>query len=204
MTTHLTRYRPAMSRFIAALFALAFAHAAFAQSAQVPFRTGHAGLVTFPDAQAYCPQTDDDVYASCGEQRAVLSSAIAAAQTSHRRVLMIVGADWCTWCHILERTLEGELGAAAPADPQLRADADTLARFAAERFVVARINVEAQQTTPMMARFGVSARTLRVVPQVYVVSEDGRRVRVVDTAPAELPRGYDRTALRGVLTAAMR
>jgi hypothetical protein len=46
----------------------------------------------------YDPDADPD---------ADLDAAVAEARATGRRILMVVGGDWCSWCHTLDRFVKG-------------------------------------------------------------------------------------------------
>ena len=182
----------------------ALSGAAFAQENAIPSRQNSAGLHIFPDAPAYCAQPRARLYANCGSQTAILDAARAAAAAGDKRVLVIVGADWCVWCRVLDRTLDGVF---EPINKDTRgqsqADAERLSRYAAERLVVTHINVDRIDAALALQRFGVNALRVDAVPEVYLLTQDGRRAHRLDAVSAELPnlRGYDRNALLALLQA---
>ena len=36
-----------------------------------------------------------------------LAAAEAQAKAEHKNILLDVGGNWCSWCHLLDRTLHG-------------------------------------------------------------------------------------------------
>lgn len=136
-----------------------------------------------------------------GLTRALVAAA-ARARTSGKRILVLVGADWCVWCAVLNRYIDGW------ADPALEpmaagaaGDADTLARFVARNFVVAELNAESTDIDETLKRAQLTPAAVRELPAAFVISHGA--VQVVNFRRAEIRRGstqgYSRTALLNIL-----
>ncbi len=100
-------------------------------------------------------------------------SAIALAAETGRKVLIEVGGDWCTWCHVLERTLR---------------DNPPLARVMNEHYVLLKVNVsEDNHNTEFMRTMPV----LHGYPQLFVAQGNGDIMHAQD--PSEFIRhgSYD-------------
>ena len=52
-------------------------------------------------------------YDAARDPSADLEAALAAATQKHRRVLVMVGGDWCVWCFFLDRQLDQDRAMAA-------------------------------------------------------------------------------------------
>jgi thiol:disulfide interchange protein len=52
-------------------------------------------------------------YDAARDPSADLETALAAAAGKHRRVLVMVGGDWCVWCFFLDRQLDQDRAMAA-------------------------------------------------------------------------------------------
>lgn len=161
-----------------------------------------------------------EMYDECGSQLAVLRDARAAAAGSGRTVLVIYGAEWCIWCHVLKRHLEGRHGAFSytlegesgynvneHSDGNDAAEAAILAEFASRAFVVAAI--ESQHTMDgdlVLSRTGAADHVRDWIPFVFTLDADGRFAAKLPEFD-ELPdlevrregddwyRGYDRAVL---------
>lgn len=55
-------------------------------------------LAAAPGPLGYDPDADPT---------ADLEAAVAEAGATGRRILMVVGGEWCSWCHILDRFVQG-------------------------------------------------------------------------------------------------
>ncbi len=52
-------------------------------------------------------------YNAASDPSADLETALAAAAQKHRRVLVMVGGDWCVWCFLLDRQFDRDRNMAA-------------------------------------------------------------------------------------------
>jgi len=55
-------------------------------------------LAAAPGSLGYDPDADPT---------ADLEAAVAEAEATGRRILMVVGGEWCSWCHVLDRFVKG-------------------------------------------------------------------------------------------------
>lgn len=197
-----------MRALAAAAGALALAAAPAAASAgSVPARTNPYGLAAYPDAARTCPHLPRGQFARCVAQSDVLDAAVAHARASGKRVLVLVGADWCVWCVVLNRYIDGwNDPAMEPMAAGTAGDADALARFVARNFVVAELNADSTDIADALKRAQLSPDQVRELPAAFVVSHGS--VDVVRLSRAELPksanfRGYNRMALLRLLRQTM-
>jgi thioredoxin-related protein len=56
-------------------------------------------LAAAPGSLGYDPEADP---------AAGLRAAVEEAQATGRRILVVVGGEWCSWCHTLDRFLKGD------------------------------------------------------------------------------------------------
>ena len=91
-------------------------------------------------------------------------AALQLAQDTQRKVLIEVGGDWCSWCHVLDRFLHEH--------PALRTRMQQI-------FVVLKVNVdEANDNSDFLAVF---PRPLGY-PHMYITDIDGTILYSQDTA----------------------
>ena len=105
-----------------------------------------------------------------------IAQALATAAATGRRVLVDVGGEWCTWCHIM--------------DAFFASDAE--ARALRERsFVWVKVN-----WSPQNRNEAVLSRWPKVkgYPHLFVLAADGTLLHSQDTGELEAKRGYDRAA----------
>ena len=127
-------------------------------------------------------------YDECGDQTRHLTAAQARAEETGKTVLVMLGAEWCIWCHVFknylkgeagffEYTLEGEAGYNMNefATDEDKAQAAELAAFAAENFVIAAI--EDQHSTGadrVLISTGAESEVINWIPFVYVLDATGQ------------------------------
>jgi thiol:disulfide interchange protein len=90
--------------------------------------------------------------------------ALRLARETGRRVLVEVGGDWCSWCHVLDRFLDQH--------PAVRTKLH-------EKFVVLKVNVdESNDNAEFLAGFPPTLG----YPHMYVTASDGTILHSQDTA----------------------
>lgn len=101
-----------------------------------------------------------------------LRNAIAQAQKTDKRILLEVGGEWCTWCHILDRYFR--------AHPDLTAARD-------RHYVTVKINVSAEnQNKTVLSRYpGIPG-----YPHFFVLDSDGTLLRSQKTSDLEDGASY--------------
>lgn len=90
--------------------------------------------------------------------------AIKLADATHRRVLIEVGGDWCSWCHVLDRFLEQ--------NPDIKQKMH-------QTFVMLKVNVsDSNDNNQFLAAF---PRPLGY-PHMYIAEKNGNILLSKDTA----------------------
>ena len=111
-----------------------------------------------------------------------VAHAVALASSQHKRVLVDVGGEWCSWCHIMDRFF------AANADLKALRD---------ERFVWLKVNYSKQnENEALLSRWPKVAG----YPHLFVLDTDGRVLQSQDTSVLEAGNTYDVAAFRKFLT----
>jgi thiol:disulfide interchange protein len=109
----------------------------------------------------------------------VLGVAKAIAKASNRRVLIEVGGDWCSWCHVLDKHVQG--------DPALQ-------QAMAGSFVVLKVYWGFEnQNKKVLGAFPKAAG----YPHFYVLDADGNLLASQETEGFEKGQGYDSAKLIG-------
>ena len=99
--------------------------------------------------------------------------ALALAQSQRKLVLVDVGGEWCSWCHIFDRFV------ATHAQVQ---------QILAERYVLVKVNYSPQQRNErLLSRFPKAAG----YPHFYVLDAEGNALASQATAELEGGRDYD-------------
>lgn len=103
-----------------------------------------------------------------------VAEAVALAKAQGKRVIVDVGGEWCTWCHIMDRFIAG--------------DADVRALIDA-KFVWVKVNFSRQN-----ANEALLSRWPRVAgyPHLFVLDADGTLVHSQNTGELEGGRSYDK------------
>lgn len=175
------------------------------------FTVGEYGLVKYPNVAALCPdQGIRDVYASCRAQGELFQKARAHAVDSRKLLLIGYGADWCVWCKVSDRYLEGAVSKQEDGSPESKARlARNLAEYVAETFVVLHVDSDKKaETAPLMKEIGAGRWIGPEVPVFVVLDPRSGAVEEARLVKAEKPAsagyvGYDRVlVLRELLRAA--
>lgn len=111
-----------------------------------------------------------------------LAAALATARAEGKRVIVDVGGEWCSWCHILDRFLASH------------ADLDSLRRA---RYVWLKVNYSKEnENRAFLARWPAIAG----YPHLFVLDADGKLLHSQDTSELEAGKSYDAAKMRGFLT----
>jgi thiol:disulfide interchange protein len=103
-----------------------------------------------------------------------VAAAVAIAKAQGKRVLVDVGGEWCSWCHIMDRFIEGN------------ADVRALRE---ENYVWVKVNwSKANKNEALLSRWPA----IRGYPHLFVLDGTGRLVHSQDTEVLEAGRDYDK------------
>ena len=106
-----------------------------------------------------------------------VAAAVAQAKAQGKRVLVDVGGEWCTWCHILDRFFA----------------ADAEARDLRERgYVLVKVNFSREnKNEALLSRWP----HIDGYPHLFVLGPDGALIHSQDTSELEAGKGYDRAKM---------
>lgn len=173
--------------------------------------------LTFPKVDpAQCDVENIQLFDPCRDQMSVFEEALEVARSQDKVLLVSVGADWCIWCHVLDKYLNGESGKfrynlegeritlnERAKDP-VELDASALRELTAENFVIVHIEWHHNPSgEAVVDRSGSWDGFIGEIPFVFAVDEQGNFLRIIDTEKAETRRdgifdwyrGYDRKRL---------
>ena len=90
--------------------------------------------------------------------------ALKLAKETNRKVLIEVGGDWCSWCHILDRFIKGH--------PELELRLH-------QTFVVLKVNISDENDN---AEFMAAFPPAKGYPHMYITDNNGNILHSQDTA----------------------
>ena len=103
-----------------------------------------------------------------------LETAKVEAQRGGKRILLDVGGEWCSWCHILDKLVEG--------DAEIRSSRDA-------NFVWMKVNYsEENQNKAFLSPYP----EIKGYPHLFVLDADGKLLHSQFTGDLEKGKGYDR------------
>lgn len=142
------------------------------------------GLTAFvpQTAAAQSPYTPVTKYDPKRDAARDIDDAVAEAKRSNRRILLEVGGEWCSWCHILDEFFDKHADLTALRD---------------KHFVTVKINFsDENENKEVLARYG----PIRGYPYIFVLDSDGKLVHSQDTGVFEEGRDYVLERLTTFLT----
>ena len=111
-----------------------------------------------------------------------IDDAVAEAKRTNRRILLEVGGEWCSWCHILDEFFDKHADLTALRD---------------KNFVTVKINFSDENPNKeVLSRYG----HINGYPHIFVLDSDGKLLHSQDTAVFEEGRGYVLERLMTFLT----
>ena len=110
-----------------------------------------------------------------------VAEAIALANAQGKHVIVDVGGEWCSWCHILDRFIAG--------NPDVRSLIDA-------KYIWVKVNFSKEnRNEALLARWPKVAG----YPHLFVLDADGRLLHSQDTGRLESGSGYDRRKFLAML-----
>lgn len=110
-----------------------------------------------------------------------LEAAIVRATVENRRILILVGGEWCIWCHILDDYVKSEKEIAS----ELRAS-----------FLIVKVNFsQDNRNEAFLSKYPAVSG----YPHMFVLDRSGALLHSQDTSELEDGRSYSRSAILGFL-----
>ena len=126
----------------------------------------------------YIPVTKYDPKRNAGQD---IQEAVKEAQRNHKRILLEVGGDWCSWCHILDNFFDTH---------------SELIQLRDKNFVTVKINFsEENENKEVLTRYG----EIPSYPYIFVLESDGKLLLSKDTSALENGKSYDLQRLTAFL-----
>lgn len=174
-------------------------------------------VVAYPlELDAGCRDGKAKLYDQCTDQRNIFAAALQEANTSGKTLLVSFGAEWCIWCHVFKKYVDGVTGEftytfgesaeSARRTAKLReetgysvkSEAAHLRDAVREDFVLAHIDYEfAPGGLEVLAASRADVHFDDWVPFIFVVDESGEFVAALDHKEIEVRRDGDRDWFRG-------
>ena len=112
-----------------------------------------------------------------------LETAKVEAQRGGKRIMLDVGGEWCSWCHLLDTFMEG--------DSELR-------RFRDANYVWMKVNYSPEnENAKFLSRFP----QIKGYPHLFVLDAEGELLHSQFTGDLEKGKGYDRAKFDAFLKA---
>jgi thioredoxin-related protein len=110
-----------------------------------------------------------------------IRDAIKEAQRTHKRILLEVGGQWCSWCHTLDGFFETHR---------------ELTELRDRNFVTVKINFsEENENKEVLSRYG----EIPSFPYIFVLESDGKLLLAKNTGDLESGKSYDLEKLTAFL-----
>jgi thioredoxin-related protein len=124
-----------------------------------------------------------DLYDPTRDPEKDLAAALKQAEASGKRVLVVVGGEWCSWCKILDRF--------ATEDPEV-------GPLWEKHFITIQVNVSPEnENMAFLGRFP----SITGYPHVFVLEKDGRLLHSQGTGGLESGASYSREKMGAFLRA---
>lgn len=112
-------------------------------------------------------------YDAARDPAADLRLAVSRAQRNNLRILLVVGGDWCAWCHIM--------------DDYIATNASVREEFG-QSFLILKVNMNQRNPNEaFLSRFPPSEG----YPDFFVLDSDGSYLAQQDTGELEQGNGYN-------------
>jgi thiol:disulfide interchange protein len=146
---------------------LLFAFSVAAIFAWVLPQTGNS--TSFPQAG----HATTDKYDPKRDPEKDIQEALAEAKRTHKRILLEVGGDWCSWCHTMDRYFEHNPG---------------LLELRERNFVTVRVNFSREnENKKVLSRYP----EIQGFPHIFVLDATGKLLHSQDTSQLESGKSYD-------------
>lgn len=144
-----------------------------------------------------CRDGKAKVYDECSDQQEILKTAIAKAKKEKKTLLVVLGAEWCIWCHVFQKHVAGEYAkyeydfqhTTGPVQWEMRekleksttADAKALNHYVAKNFVVVYIEAQYSPNGALAVQStGVDTSKLNYFPVIFSLNKRGKVAQVMD------------------------
>jgi thiol:disulfide interchange protein len=123
-----------------------------------------------------------DIYDTNADARAQVNTALASARRDHSRVLVMIGGNWCGWCHKLHDLFR--------TDPEI-------AQLLRNEYQLVMVDTQAKNSDALMSEWKVDHA--KGVPYLVVLDETGTVVTRQETGSLEEGDHHDPAKVKGFL-----
>ena len=121
------------------------------------------------------PPTIPQPYDPKADAKADVAAAVAKAKGEKKRVLVTIGANWCSWCRSLDRLFSKD---------------EKVAAAIAASYVPVKVDVgRMTRNVDLIATWGVDPK--EGIPMLVVLDANGKAVKVQETGSLESGKGHD-------------
>jgi thiol:disulfide interchange protein len=131
------------------------------------------GLAALAAAPAWSFHTLPEKFEPERDAAADVQQALALAQAQHKMVLVDVGGEWCSWCHVFDRFV---------------ARSPEVQKAMQERYILLKVNYSPQNRNDAVLSRWPRAKGY---PHFYVLDATGSVVASQASAELEAARDYD-------------
>ena len=163
------------------------------------------GVVTYPLAlDPNCRDGRARSYDQCSDQFAIYAAALDKARAEKKTLLVIIGAEWCGWCHTFDAHLKGAAGRFDHITARKRGDVSAaalaLVRYVADNYIVVHIEDDfAPGADEVIRSAGAEAYFQEYYPTIFAVDAGGKFAAKLDHKLVKIQingigayAGYDR------------
>jgi thiol:disulfide interchange protein len=138
--------------------------ASASKTAFAPPQTGTVSSSIYTAPDKYDPKRDPEKD---------LAAAEAEAKTSHRNIIVIVGGDWCSWCHIMDDFFHEHRDVTALRE---------------KNYVLMKLNMSREnENRAFLSRYP----KIHGYPHIFILDADGKLVQSQPTNVLEDGRSYN-------------
>ena len=110
-----------------------------------------------------------------------LRSAIVDAQENGKRIILVIGGEWCVWCHVLNRFLS---------------ENEDIENLWSNNYLTVKVNVSPENVNEeFLSRYPKVAG----YPHFFVLEKDGSLLHSQNTGKLETGNTYSKRKVRGFL-----
>lgn len=183
-------------------------------------------LISYPvTLDKDCRDGRAKIFDECGDQLKLFKAALRRAKTEDKTLLVSFGAEWCIWCHVFDKYINGvsESFTHTYSDPRdayrdtstllekadydAKAEAKDLTDFVAKHFVIVHIDYKySDKGVKVLEKTNAKEHFDGGMPFIFTVNRKGKFSKMMVASDVETRRdtedwfrGYDRAKLKRVL-----